>query len=545
MSESPVESGPAPAPPADALAGRLQRKEAELAALREISRASSAALDLDSTLSLITRKTADVTGMDSCSIYLLDAAGEFLVLRATTGLAAEAIGQARLRWGEGLTGWAARHATAVASSDAARDPRFVYLPETREYAFRSLAAVPLISAGRVVGALNVQTRAWHEYAPDELELLHTIADLAAGTIEKAVLYDSMRQRIAELSTLAEVSQTLTSPLYLDDMLGVIVEMATRLLPADHCAVFRWDAAADRLVPTAAYGMTPGPEAAALLHQAEEAAREMKPVTAADLGARGEPPALRAVLAVPLTVRERRLGAFLVARQRPHAWSADEISRLSTLAHQTALAIENSTLVVQAAVVREMHHRMKNNLQTVAMLLRLQLRGDRPISGREVLTETVNRILSIAAVHEILSVEGFRMINARELIERVAQMVAGNMARPPLHVTVAVSGDDLFLPSQPATSLALTVNELVHNALEHAFPDRAEGRIDIRLGRRAGAGVLEVRDDGVGLADGYATAGETLGLQIVRALATEDLKGRLDLRSDGGTHVTITFPLAGA
>src|SRR4030067_536419 len=109
--------------------GRLERKEAEVAALRDISQAIGAALDLDTPLQLITRKTAEVMRMDSCSIYLLDPAGEYLVLRATTGLAPEAIGRARLRWGEGLTGWAAREATPVASSDAARDPRFVYLPE--------------------------------------------------------------------------------------------------------------------------------------------------------------------------------------------------------------------------------------------------------------------------------------------------------------------------------------------------------------------------------------------------------------------------------
>src|SRR3989304_546893 len=84
---------------------------------------------------------------------------ELAALRESPGQALEAIGRAHLRGGEGLTGWAAREATPVASSDAARDPRFVYLPETREHNFRSLAAVPLQSAGKGLGALNVQTRA--------------------------------------------------------------------------------------------------------------------------------------------------------------------------------------------------------------------------------------------------------------------------------------------------------------------------------------------------------------------------------------------------
>ncbi len=525
----------------DSLVERLGRKEAELSALREISRAIGAALDLDATLSLITRKAAEVMGMDSCSIYLADPPKEFLILRASTGLASEAVGRARLRWGEGMTGWAASHGAAVASSDAARDPRFVYLPETREYNFRSLAAVPLESAGRVLGAMNVQTRTTHEYDADEMDLLRTIADLAAGAIEKAALYDSMRRQIAELSTLAEVSRTLTSPLYLQEMLGVIVEMATRLLHADRCAVLLYDEAARALVLSAAHGVEAGAEAETLTALAAEALREGRPAVVPDLRQRLPEASLRSTLVVPLRVREKGIGAFLAARHRPHHWSPEQVERLSTLANQTALAIENSTLVVQTAVVREMHHRVKNNLQTIAMLLRLQLQGDRVISGREVLTETVNRILSIAAVHEILSVEGFRMINVRELVNRVAHDVAENMARPPLHVAVEVSGDDLSLPSQPATSLALAVNELVQNALEHAFPGRSHGRIVIRLERRDGECVLDVHDDGVGLAEQRAAGEETLGLQIVRALATQDLGGRFGMTSDGGTRVTITFP----
>src|SRR5437867_6199629 len=173
----------------------LKRKTAELSALRAISRAIGSALDLDTTLHLITKTTAEVMGMDSCSIYLLDPSGEFLVLKATTGLAPDAVGRARLRFGEGLTGWAAREGKLVASSDAASDPRFVYLPETHEYNFRSLAAVPLLTAGKVIGAINVQTTAQHDYPPNELELLGVIADLAAGAIEKATLYDNMRRQI--------------------------------------------------------------------------------------------------------------------------------------------------------------------------------------------------------------------------------------------------------------------------------------------------------------------------------------------------------------
>src|SRR5207247_8506529 len=114
--------------------------------------------------------------------------------------------------------------------------------------------------------------------------------------------------------------------------------------------------------------------------------------------------VRSMLAVPLRVRDRTLGVVNCYTDRRHEFTQGEINLLQTLANQTALAIENAGLVVKSAMVREMHHRVKNNLQMIAMLLRLQLRDGREVSGREVLTETINRVLSIATVHEILAAE---------------------------------------------------------------------------------------------------------------------------------------------
>lgn len=169
----------------------VKKLQAQLSALREITRAISTAWSLDRILALITRKTAHVMHVDSCSIYLLDDHGEYLVLKATTGLAPEAVGHARLKLGEGLTGHAAKTGKPIAASHASRDPHFKYLPETKEMKFQSLLAVPLVSRGKVIGAVNVQTREGREYAPDEIELLSIIADVAAGELEKAVLYEEI------------------------------------------------------------------------------------------------------------------------------------------------------------------------------------------------------------------------------------------------------------------------------------------------------------------------------------------------------------------
>ncbi len=532
----------------------VQRKSAEIAALREISRTISQTHDLDTTLTTITRKTAEVMGMDSCSLYLLDPQGEYLVLRATTGLAPEAVGRARLRVGQGLTGWAAQHEQPAWSSNAPADPRFVLLPETEELRFKSLLAVPLVVGGRVLGAMNVQTRNTHEFTEDEVELLSMIADLAGGAIEKATLHDHMRRQIRELSTLAELSQTLASPLYLEQVLQVIVEMAARMLEARLCSLLLLDESAGVLRPAAA-------------HPAGEAYTERAPIplglgvagrvaqtgeleVVADLLAEprfSDPEfarreGLRSMVSVPLRVRDRVIGVLNCYRARPAAFSPADVNLLTTLATQTALAIENANLVMRSAVVREMHHRVKNNLQTIAMLLRLQLPDGREPSGREVLTETINRVLGIAAVHEILSLEGFRTVNLREVLDRVTHAVVANMRRPDLHLEVSVQGDDVYFPSQPATSAALVATELVQNALEHAFRDRTHGRLWVRLLDSPTHVVLEVEDDGAGLPEGFDPARSSdLGLRIAGTLVREDLRGELSAHRGVGARFVVRVP----
>jgi two-component sensor histidine kinase len=221
-----------------------------------------------------------------------------------------------------------------------------------------------------------------------------------------------------------------------------------------------------------------------------------------------------------------------------------VARFSTLANQTALALENSRLATNAAVVREMHHRIKNNLQTVAMLLRMQAADGRGLSPRDALTESVNRILSIAAVHEALSERGFRLVEVKEVVERIARSVAQSMARPDLALTLSVEGEAITLPSRAATLLALAVNELLQNALEHAFVGRARGTIHVTLTHTAQHIEIEVADDGIGDAGRgiQALPGQTLGLELVQTLVRDDLKGALQLRSGTeGMRAIVRLP----
>lgn len=536
---------------------KLAQKQAQLATLREIGRTLSSAWALEPTLDLISRKTTQVMGVDSCSIYLLQPDGEKMILKATTGLAHEAIDHATLRLGEGLTGWAAQQGVPVAVQDAAADPRFKLLPKTLEKGLRSLAAVPLTNQGRVIGAMNVQTARLHDFDEDEMELLSLIGDLAAGALEKAALYDNMRRQIQELTTLAEVSQAVISPLYLDEMLGVVVEMATQVTQAKVCSLLLINETSGELVPVAT--RTQSPEYAdrpsirvgqgitghvaqsgepAIVTNVRDDARYLFPEMAKEQG-------LVSLLSVPLTVRDKVIGVFNFYTGKRHVFARKEQVFIQTLANQTALAIENARLVAGAAIVREMHHRVKNNLQTIAMLLRLQMSDEPNRPAVDALPEAINRILAIAAVHETLSESGLRMVNVKEVLTQIANTVVQNLSDPNKALHVTVDGDEMVLSSQAATALALATNELIQNALEHAFVERDEGRILVQLRDEGQTLAITVEDDGVGLA-GRADGAATLGLEIVQTLVAEDLMGTFTLRpGEGGTQAVIRLPRPGS
>jgi len=448
----------------------LQQKTAQLRAVGEISAALAAAWKLEDTLEVITRITAEVMGVDSCSIYLQSGGGDRLVLKATTGLAKEAIGLASLGSGEGLTGWAVTHGAPVAMRDALNDPRFKLLPETDEQRLRSLLAVPLSVQGRVIGAMNVQTAAMHDFTEDEIDLLSLIANLAAGALEKAMLYDRMQQQIQELSTLAEISRTVTSPLYLDEMLGVVTRMAAQVLNAKATSLHLLDDATKRVKLRATHNINTSDDHFSSILAGQgiigNVAHNGCIVMIADIladsiqmdGQMAAREGWVSVLGVPLVVRDQIIGVLTGYTDAYHEFTPKEVELFQTLANQTALAIENARLVINAAVVREMHHRVKNNLQTVAMLLRLQISASHDLRAEDVLAETINRIMSIAAVHETLSDQGLRAVDVKNVLERVVRSIGETMLSSRQHITLTVRGDPLVLPSREATSLALATSE---------------------------------------------------------------------------------------
>jgi two-component sensor histidine kinase len=202
------------------------------------------------------------------------------------------------------------------------------------------------------------------------------------------------------------------------------------------------------------------------------------------------------------------------------------------------------LMSKDATIREIHHRVKNNLQTIASLLRLQGRRLRSPEARAALAESERRIRSIAIVHETLSREVGDVVPFNEIVRPLARLVEETSSSPDHPIRFHVEGDAGELPGEVATPLAVVLNELMQNAVDHAFPEGASGgRVEVALDRDDGHVEIEVRDNGAGLPEGFTIdSSRGLGLSIVQALVTSELMGSIEMIDDRGTTVRVRVPV---
>lgn len=214
---------------------------------------------------------------------------------------------------------------------------------------------------------------------------------------------------------------------------------------------------------------------------------------------------------------------------------------------TDLKRRDRALISKDATIREIHHRVKNNLQSVSALLRLQARRTTNDEAKQALQESVRRVASIALVHETLSMSVDEMVDVDGVIEQLLPMMTDvSPVRSP--VRVVRSGQVGHLDADRAMPLVMVVTELIQNAIEHAFePDRG-GRVEVIGSRSTRLLTVSVRDDGRGLPEDFDLArSDRLGLQIVGTLVSTELGGQLEMRGDpetGGTIAILTMPLSG-
>jgi two-component sensor histidine kinase/putative methionine-R-sulfoxide reductase with GAF domain len=465
----------------------MDQSARHLRLVTETIAAVNSTLDLGELFELIAARVADALEADACFVYLYDEPADELVLRASCGTRVDEMTPVpKMRPGEGITGAAAEAREPIMiARDAHLDPRFKTFPNLREEEYQSILAVPILYKDRLEGALNVRTKSPRHYWLSEVELLMAIAGQVAQAIENAKLYDAAQRRVTELEALARISEAVSESLYVEESLERVVDATMDAVGACGAAIVLED------------GRTAWP-----------AGRE------GGFSAR-----------TPLRSRGRRLGELVCHRDRPFT---DEDARLlGSIANQAAVALEHGRAVMRGVLAQEIHHRVKNNLQTVASLLRLQAASP-GADPAQALADSVNRILAIAAVHEALTERRDDDVDLGELVERLQATIVQGLG---IAKRVESVVESVHVPGARATALALVFTELLQNALEHGGDT-----VRIGLARSNGQVRLTVEDNG-----GWATgAREGTGLSIVRALVHDELRGELSLSSQEGTRAEVAF-----
>lgn len=548
---------------------RLVARATQLDGLHRIISAANSTLDLDTSLQTVVETVAQVMNVEACSIYLYDKHRDDLVLRATHGLNRAAIGQVVARLGEGVTGWAAQLGYPVAVSDVYKDPRYHREPQLGEEMFRSMLAVPIVlfsaerfqfSADKLQGVINVQTIAPREFTQEEISFVETAAGELAFFIANAQLYqqtdERLHQKLRELTTLQQVSKLIAEQIGLHDVLNLIVEKAVHLSKVDRAAIFQMGEDG-QLKLVASYGG----EGDGVRDLVIQTVRDGRPLAVMNAYQDARFPQLPAVaraenfhslFCMPLRARGNTIGGICLYRREPHLFDYEQVRLLNTFADEAAIAIENARLYeeslralrIKSALLQEMHHRVRNNLQTIAALLSMQLRRLDPASpGAKALRESAARIQAIAAIHNLLSRDDIGVTTVGAVAHQVIESVQSTLFESDIRVDFAILGDEVRIGSRDATVLALVINELVDNALTHGLAVEG-GRIEVEAVLEHGQVLVELRDDGPRHPPPPSRHSSGLGLQIIETLVNSDLNGSFSLIRDeeaGWMRARIRFP----
>lgn len=559
---------------------RARRGMTRLQALQRINAAANSTLDIDQTLVTTAQAVAEEMKADLCVIFLFDEITRELQLRATSGPYPRNGRHFTLELGRGYTGWVAEHGHPLLTSDASADPRFAQEAGAYATPYRGLLSVPIIffTTVKLEGVISVQMREPHAFDEDDVAFLEIVAGQLAMNIENGRLYEQtdeeLRRKVHELSTLHRVSALVTSTLVLDNVLRIIVAQAVLLSGADRSVLFQLDPVTQRLKAVASHGFDARDLAHSVVRVGQccvgRVVRSSEPSMQVDCMRSDEGCFLHdlpdvigdqhAVLCAPLTTVRGPLGALCVFSSQRHMLNAHQLQLVVTFANVAAIAMENARLFEQTrqglrtkeVLLREMHHRVKNNLQQVASILNMQRRRAKMPEVEQVLMESVDRIQGIAATHDLLSNTQLGMAPVDEIARKIVGILRGNIVPPHLTVRFRIGAAPFLVPSEQATTLAIILNELISNAIEHGFENRERGEIRISGVQDDGHLRLRVADDGQGLPEGFdLQTADGLGMQLVRGLVQSNLRGSVDIFStagspdldgDGGAHdVRITDP----
>ncbi len=558
--------------------------------LYQVSNVIHSTLEAQEALQLIVSEAVRLMRATSGSVVLLNPTSGFLEISASQNLPSAAV-RLKLRVGEGITGWVARHGKTALVGDVTQDPRYV----AARRGVKSELAVPLEVNGETRGVINVDSDRVDAFSADDQELLEQLAVQASKVIHNTWLYEQLRLKVHLFESLASVSRTINSTLNLDEALRVITREACILMHARMCSLMMLDEAREWLDLRASYGAGETYINKPRLLVGESllgvVARRKKPMQVANVQASSRyqnvdvarREGLVSLLSVPLLFAGQAIGTLNVYTGRPYNFSNEEIRILSALAELSAIAIEkarlyervvdveeqlrqNEKLSALGLLAAEVAHEIRNPLTVMKLLyhsldLKFPESDPRAKDARiidakiEHLNKIVEQILTFARTTE----PKLAPVNLNELVDELGLLVRHKLANQNVRLVRDLQSD-LPLVMGDAPQLEQAFLNLILNATE-AMPDGGTLTIKSRVVKLSRTSpnpthvALEFRDTGKGMSkeiqERAFTAvlsttkakGTGLGLAIVgRVIETHHGDIRIKSRLDHGTTIIIALPM---
>jgi GAF domain-containing protein/sugar diacid utilization regulator len=339
------------------LRASLDARTQENMLLNEVISTVGSTLKLDEVLGHLVDIVVRAIPCHAAFFYLYDKDKERLTLASTNHQYKKLVGKIEMALGEGITGWVGLHLQPVILKEGAlNDPRFRYFPELEEEKFQSTMTVPILAKDRhLIGVITLHTVAPHEFLEQQQTFLINTAALVAGAIENAQLYENTQHKLNILTTLSVMSQTISSGLYLDEMLRSLATLTLQIIEADLCVIMLMDQAKGRLIVRASF---PNLNDRALSLQPIDVDRNVWEQLR-EFNSRGQSSELsghalerlnplkdsqfKTLLSAPLIAGTEYLGLINCYFSQTHRNTSEDQTLLSTIANQSALAIKNSHL----------------------------------------------------------------------------------------------------------------------------------------------------------------------------------------------------------
>ncbi len=450
----------------------------------------------------------------------------------------------------------AKRVGAIFSQTAAKHERILGLKDTmltrdgREVLFETNATPLFDQEGTFIGYMGT---------------CRDITQQVQAESQRQAAIEALRRRNRELVMLNQASQVLVSILDLDQVLVNVLEKVRDLLDVTACSIWLTDPETDELVCQQATGpqseivrdwrLAPGQGLAGqaacsgeslIVSDAQSDARHFEGVDQqTGLG-------LRAILTVPLRVKNGVIGVLQVVDTAIDRFSATDLELLEPLATSAAIAIENARLYeqtcqdaeTQSVLLREVNHRVKNNLTSVLGLLYVA-RDHVAVTDRATYLATMNdligRVRGLATAHDLLSASKWTPLQLSDLVSRIIHVSLEALPRDK-QVSVRVSPSPICVTADQAHQLALVIGELTTNTAKHALKARAQAQITVRITREGDDTVCEFRDDGPGYTpDVLQSERHNVGFDLIHNIARNGLRGSLTLRNERGAVAVIRFP----